>query len=202
MTLTVSKREKLLLEIVFLVGAFALIWVFLVMPAQEEKIALEVEQESTELELQEKERLLMNDTLESAYQDALTEAKENYDYFYSVLNSYTIDEILNTLIKEHGISVVAMNISEYEDAAYDFPETAEELDVLVKSIVNLTVTGEYQNILNFMDAMNAKSTCLRMDMVNISENTQDATGAEGMIANFRIYIYGIDIILEELQDMQ
>lgn len=202
MTLTVSKREKLLLEIVLLVGAFALILVFLVMPAQEEKIALEVEQESTELELQEKERLLMNDTLESSYQDALTEAKENYDYFYAVLNSYTIDEILNTLIKEHGINVVSMNISEYEDAAYDFPETAEELDVLVKSIVNLTVTGEYQNILSFMDAMNAKSTCLRMDMVNISENTQDATGTEGMIANFRIYIYGIDIILEELQDIQ
>ena len=202
MTLTVSKREKLLLEIVLLVGTFALILVFLVMPAQEEKIALEVEQESTELELQEKERLLMNDTLESSYQDALTEAKENYDYFYAVLNSYTIDEILNTLIKEHGINVVSMNISEYEDAAYDFPETAEELDVLVKSIVNLTVTGEYQNILSFMDAMNAKSTCLRMDMVNISENTQDATGTEGMIANFRIYIYGIDIILEELQDIQ
>ena len=48
-----------------------------------------------------------------------------------------------------------------------------------------------------MDAMNEKSPCLRMSLVSISENRDDATNTVSHSATFRIYIYGIDVELEE-----
>lgn len=200
--MTLTKREKLLLQIMVCLAVFSLILVFLVLPQMEEKVSLNAQKDELTAELDKKEVLLADQTLQTRYDEAFTKAQENYDYFYDVLNTYTIDEILNSLIQEYGISVASLNISDYEDANADFEELDDsELKVLVKSTVNLTVTGDYQQILKFVGAMNDKSPCLNVDTISIVPNT-DSVNENDMTAAFRIYIYGINVKTEGLNIAQ
>lgn len=196
--MTLKKSEKILLQILILLAAFAAILVFLVMPEMEQKLELDAEAESLEIELNEKQRLMNSTALEENYQTQKDLADENSNYFYSVLNGYSIDEIVNEVAQEKELFIKSLSIEPYQDASGDFvATTGQESDVLVKSTVNLTVLGNYQNILDFMDALNAKSTCLRVSLVNITDNQNDATGTQGMAAVFKIFIYGINVELTE-----
>lgn len=196
--MTLKKSEKILLEILVLVAGFAVLLVFFFLPQAQRKIELTSLSEELEQELNEKKLLMLNENLDEECAAARREAQKNYDYFYAVLNGYSIDEIINSIASEKNLSITSLNIGDYEDASADFTETVEgELSVLVKSTVNLTVLGSYEDILDFLDAMNQKSTCLRMNLISITENTDDATGEKGMSAAFRIYLYGIDVELEE-----
>lgn len=196
--MTLKKSEKILLQILILLAAFAAILVFLVMPEMEQKLELDAEAESLEIELNEKQRLMNSTALEENYQTQKDLADENSNYFYSVLNGYSIDEIVNEVAQEKELFIKSLSIEPYQDASGDFvAATGQESDVLVKSTVNLTVLGNYQNILDFMDALNAKSTCLRVSLVNITDNQNDATGTQGMAAVFKIFIYGINVELTE-----
>lgn len=195
--MTLKKSEKILLEILILLAAFAVILVFLVMPAAQSRIEAKSLNESLEIEYLDKQQLFEDPTLDERYEEQKQIAQENYDYFYSVLNGYSIDEIVNGIAVEKQLAVTSLTIGDYENASGDFAAvTGESLDVLVKSIVDVTVIGSYEDILAFMDAMNAKSTCLRMSLISISENQDNATDAEEMVGVFRIYIYGIDVELQ------
>lgn len=201
--MTLTKREKILLQVMVCLGAFSLILVFLVLPQMEKRVSLSVSTQQLEQEYQEKEALLSNEELDTQYDTELAKAKENYNYFYSVLNSYSIDEIINSLIQQYELSVYSLNIGDYEDASYDFTRLEEEkLKILVKSTVNLTVSGEYSKILAFIAALNEKSPCLSVDTVSMAQNTDSASGTESMTASFRIYIYGINVKLETLDITQ
>ena len=167
--MTLKKSEKILLEILILLAAFAVILMFLVLPEAEKKIELETLSGELEIELLEKQQLMLQKDLQERYDAAKELARENYDYFYSVLNGYSIDEIVNGIAQEKNLAITSLNIGNYEDASSDFTiETGETLDVLVKSTVNVTVLGGYDDILAFMDALNEKSPCLRINMKNKS----------------------------------
>lgn len=195
--MTLKKSEKILLEILILFAAFAVILVFLVMPEAENKIEAQSLNESLEIEYLEKQQLLKDPELDARYEAQKAIAQENYDYFYSVLNGYSIDEIVNGIAVDNQLAVTSLTIGDYENASGDFAAiTGESLDVLVKSIVDVTVLGSYEDILAFMDDMNAKSTCLRMSLISISENQDNATDTEEMVGVFRVYIYGIDVELQ------
>lgn len=195
--MTLKKSEKILLEILILFAAFAVILVFLVMPEAQNKIEAQSLNESLEAEYSEKQQLLKDPELDNRYEEQKAIAQENYDYFYSVLNGYSIDEIVNGIAVDNQLAVTSLTIGDYENASGDFVAvTGESLEVLVKSIVDVTVIGSYEDILAFMDDMNAKSTCLRMSLISISENHDNATDTEEMLGVFRIYIYGIDVELQ------
>lgn len=198
--MNIKKKEKIALQVLLLTAIFAVILSLLLLPAMEEKALASADLDLASLELEEKQELMADTGLDERHKEAMEEAEKNYNYFYSVLNSYTIDTIINTLVQKHDMSISMLNIGEYEDATYDFPKLEEEeLKVLVKSTVNLTISGNYTNMIRFMDALNQKSTGLRVDMLSIYENTMDATGRHGMTASFRIYIYGVDVQIESLQ---
>lgn len=195
--MTLKKSEKILLEILILFAAFAVILVFLVMPEAENKIEAQSLNESLEIEYLEKQQLLKDPELDARYEAQKAIAQENYDYFYSVLNGYSIDEIVNGIAVDNQLAVTSLTIGDYENASGDFAAiTGESLDVLVKSIVDVTVLGSYEDILAFMDDMNTKSTCLRMSLISISEYQDNATDTEEMVGVFRVYIYGIDVELQ------
>lgn len=195
--MTLKKSEKILLEILVLFAAFAVILVFLVMPEAQNRIEAQSLHESLQAEYLEKQKLLTDDGLDERYEVQTAIAQENYDYFYSVLNGYSIDEIVNGIAVDNQLAVTSLTIGDYENASGDFATiTGESLDVLVKSIVDVTVLGSYDDILAFMDDMNAKSTCLRMSLVSISENQDHAADTEEMLGVFRIYIYGINVELQ------
>lgn len=201
--MTLKKSEKILLQILIVVAGFAALWMFLLMPELEKKLSITEEHDALETEYLQKQTLLLNTALDQRYADEKELAEENYDYFYAVLNGYTIDGIVNGIAQERNLSIESLNIGSYEEASGDFEaETGKKLDVLVKSIVSLSVKGNYEDILQFVDDMNAKSPCLRMSTVSISENSSDATGEKQMTASFRIYLYGIDVDLPELTSEQ
>lgn len=195
--MTLKKSEKILLEILILFAAFAVILVFLVMPEAQRKIEAQSLHESLQAEYLEKQKLLEDTGLDERYEAQKAIAQENYDYFYSILNGYTIDEIVNGIAVDNQLAVTSLSIGDYENASGDFAViTGENLDVLVKSIVDVTVLGSYEDILAFMDDMNAKSTCLRMSLISITENQDNAADADEMMGVFRIYIYGINVELQ------
>ena len=196
--MTLKKSEKILLQILLLLAAFTAILMLLVMPELERKMELEAEAEALEIELTEKQQLMNNPVLEENYQTQRELAEENSNYFYAVLNGYSIDEIVNDVAQEKELFIKSLSIEPYQDASGDFvATTGQESEVLVKSTVNLTVLGNYQNILEFMDALNEKSTCIRLSLVSLTDNQNDATGTQEMAAAFKIFIYGIDVELTE-----
>lgn len=201
--MTLTKREKLLLQVFISIAAFGIIFVFLLIPQLETHAMLELERDDLLSEYKTKDKLLNNTEIDNTYKKELELAKKNYDYFYSVLNSYTIDGIVNKLIQEYNLNVFLLNIGDYEPAVYDFQKVSEEeIEILVKSTVNINVSGTYENILKLIDALNEKSTCLRVDTISITPNEADATGTQGMTAAFRIYIYGIDARIEGIDTAQ
>jgi Tfp pilus assembly protein PilO len=198
--MTLKKSEKILLQLLVIFAAIALGAVFLLLPALDEKQVLTEEHNDLRQEYQSRQELLENQSLDEKYKEAKETAKENYNYFYAVLNSYTIDGIINKTAQDRNLSIQSLSIGKYEEAAEDFEEkTGNKLEVLVKSVVSISVKGTYGNILGFVDDLNEKSPCLRISLVSVTENNADATGNEPMVASLKIYIYGIDVKLDELE---
>lgn len=69
--------------------------------------------------------------------------------FYSVLNSYNIDKIVNDLAKENSLYVQSLQIGEYTDASSDFNiETEEATEAAVNTAEDITeeTASESENI--------------------------------------------------------
>ncbi len=193
-----KKSEKKLLQFFATVVMFAVILKVFVLPEAERKVELDALYEELDAELFEKQRLMTDVTLDERYEEADKLAKQNYEYFYAMLNGYSIDEIINGIALKNQLGITNLNIGEYERAADDFVvETGQTLEVLVRSVINVTVQGGYEDILQFMDEVNEKSQCLRMNLVAVQKNNNDATGMREYTATFRIYLYGIGVETEE-----
>lgn len=210
-----KKREKILLEVFICVLLFAGICVLFLKPALVKNQELAERAAVAEARQVEMQRLIENKTLDKDLKTQQDVSKTNYEFFYSVLNSYNLDEILNNMAKEKSLSIQNLSIGEYEDAGDDFPLEAENkieeqegtaesettaqseqvLDNpanLLKAQVSVSVTGSYENILAYIDGLNAQSVCLRVDSISLSPNERDATGKAGQNAVISISVYGIN----------
>lgn len=202
--MTLTKREKKLLHIFATFLLFGIILSFLYLPEKQRQLELKEEMNRLETENEKVQSLLADTLLEGRLEREQMLAEKNYDYFYSQLNSYTIDTIVNNLLQKNDLYVSTLQISPYEDAVYDFPLAAEEgteedggqaaeESVLVKSTINVSVAGKYENMLQFMADLNDKSTCLRIDLVSVEENNLIAEETGSATGIFRIYIYGVKV---------
>ncbi|MGL5258520.1 MAG: hypothetical protein ACRC7V_00265 [Lachnospiraceae bacterium] len=198
--MTITKNEKRILQVVGSIALFVLIFVGIVLPEMQTRETLKVRNEELVLEHKQKALLLKDVSVDQQYAEEVEEAKKNYNFFYSALNSYTIDKIINDLLKKYELNVSMLNITEYQDATYDFERLEEqELKVLVRSTVNINVSGQYQKILSFIEELNNTSPCLLVEMISITNNRSDATGRYEKDAILSIYIYGIDVVIENLE---
>lgn len=199
-----TKREKILLQFLVALLLFAFVLSVIFTPAANAYLASDAECLSLLEEKKRVEGILNYPGLTERLNEEKKKAKENYEYFYSVLNSYTIDGIVNQLLQQENLKIITLNITPYEDAYYDFAPPSEDLEtgseagpgqehVLVKSVITLNVRGEYGNILEFVDRLNQTSTCLRADSVSIARQDMGIVEEEGITASMRIYIYGIDV---------
>ena len=213
-----KKSEKILLQILVCVVLLAAIWMFFLNPALEKKEVLMEREEAARIQQEQMQALIDNTELEDDLKVQQNISKENYEFFYSVLNSYNIDQIVNDLAKENSLYVQSLQIGEYADASSDFTieteavteavensseDTASETEViqepkkenqakLLKNQVSISVSGTYANILAYVKALNAKSICLRIDSITLSENDRDATGSANQNATIGLSLYGIN----------
>lgn len=200
-----KKREKILLQILIVVVLLAVVWFFFLNPALTQNAKLRNEEEQARLRRTNMEQLIQETGLEKRIEVAEKLSEENYQFFYSVLNTYTIDEIINSLAKSNGLAVQSILIGDYEEAETDFPEvsgiteagdgtavTKDNNARLLKCRADISVSGSYLNILNYIDGLNAKSICLSINNLSISTNDRDATGQYSHNAKIGISIYGVN----------
>lgn len=185
--MTLTKREKRLLFLLAVVIVAVCIFRFGMMPLHEKLLEEQQRLQEVSAERAEMEEILRDGKLAKQYRQAAREAEDNYGSFHSILNSYTIDNILNGLMEEHGLHVQNLQISPYRTVreAEILPEAAgsqeegEEESLLMLSEVNLLATGGYEDAKAFVDALNEKSFCLRVEHLQIDFNSENDYGRRG-----------------------
>lgn len=202
--MVLTKREKILLMVLGCLLLFALELSLFISPSATAYLESDVELQELESELTKVEATLQYPELEQRLRAEKERAQENYQYFYSVLNSYTIDGIVNNLLQQEQLKIINLEITPYEDAYYDFAPLGSDVEggeeevmepdhVLVKSVVSMNIQGEYNNILHFIDELNKTSTCLRVSNMSIAKNDLGIEEETGISAYLTIFIYGIDV---------
>ena len=144
-----KKSEKILLQILICVVLLAGVWMFFLNPALEKKEVLREREEAARIQQEQMQALIDNTALEDDLNVQQNISKENYEFFYSVLNSYNIDKIVNDLAKENSLYVQSLQIGEYTDASSDFNiETEEATEAAVNTAEDITeeTASESENI--------------------------------------------------------
>ncbi|MBR1931380.1 MAG: hypothetical protein IJ833_07930 [Lachnospiraceae bacterium] len=218
-----TRREKVLLQVLAAIAIVGLSFLYLFMPSVRRRTELKISQE--ELQMQEAQvRSIVNLTgLEEALDKEKEQADKNYEYFYSKLNSYTVDGILNGLVTESGLEVQSMTISSYnpievdtlkrgveaeekegtknageeEEGAADENLEVEEIDLLLGCRVNLEVKGSYGEVLELADKLRKESTCIEVTSISITREQRDVASYEPVSASMTLLIYGINKTVEE-----
>ena len=182
-----SKREKLLVTLLGLLALAAVGFLALIRPQMTALQAARLEQEQISTQRMQMESLLTGSSLDAEYEAQVADAQRNYDVFYSKLNGYTIDKILSDLITARNLTPSRMAIGDYEAQAGEETPAAEQL---LTCQVTLTVSGSQENLLAFLDDLNATSFCLQAQAVQMET---DPTSAEGPArqATFSLIIYGV-----------
>lgn len=199
--MNLSKREKILLMVLAFLLVLVGLFMFVIDPLYKSIDDKRTELSTLDAQKIEIDGIKNNTTLEQAYRDAIENAKNNYDSFYSTLNSYTIDKIINGLMEEYGLHVQTMQISPYATASQQkilgedqsgsqASGDTEQENLLMLSTVDLVTTGSYQHIKEFVDALNQKSFCLQVGNLQIDFGVENQYNDEARLSA-SIYIFGI-----------
>lgn len=109
-----TKREKILLQICIVIGFVGVCFVYVLMPAMKKSESLAKELEGVQTEEIRIMSTVQLTGLEERLESEKERANENYEFFYSKLNSYTIDDILNGLAEENHLEIRSLNIGQYK----------------------------------------------------------------------------------------
>ncbi len=202
-----TRREKMLLQILVVIGLVGMSIIYLLMPAVRDKKAFQDELEDMQLQELQMRAVLQTPDVEETLQRQQELAEENYEYFYSKLNSYTVDSILNNLVAESGLEMIGMSIGNYSPIQVDTlyrgqTETAGEMaadgqtadgqeEFLLGCSVNLTVAGSYRQILELTDVLKQESTCIEVTTLNLTQEQRIVDVEEPVEASLSLLIYGI-----------
>ena len=113
-SVTISQKDKLYIQfgVGFLLIVFFVMYVLL--PTKDECEALEAEIEQNAVTQKTIERYLNNDSINENMEITIKTSDEYYDYFYGVLNSYTVDGIITGLVESCGLNITSLTIGDYE----------------------------------------------------------------------------------------
>ena len=188
-SMNVSKREKYFLSLLGIIGVITLVYLGIVIPvvqaAQEKNSRLET-LKATKAEM---DAVLANTGILTEEKEISQLAEENFKAFYTKLNSYNIDYILNALIDAHNLSVTSLNISDYAPVVNVINGKEITQEFLLKSDVSIRVQGDYQAILSFIDALNATTFCLQIPQIQI-QKSDDVSNSQ---CAFVVEVYGVQV---------
>ncbi len=195
-----TKRERVLLTVLAAVVGLSALWFFVAQPVLLDLDAKRAQYSDLEVQMvQMQNAAAMTDAAEGEFEKQQEQAQGNYDDFYATLNSYTIDDIINGLLADSALEVESLSISPYESVSdaelfgvSDEEGTEADTGCLLRSTVRLQAGGAYEDILRFVDGMNAKSFCLRVSELSVTMSG----GAYKYDYEARlvctVYIYGIE----------
>ena len=210
-----TRREKVLLQICIAIGVIGLCIIYLLRPAIREKERYQEELEALQFEELRIMTVLDAPGVEAELAKQQKLAEENYEYFYGKLNTYTIDGILNHLTEECGLSVESMNIGDYirmneaslrrtkedtqpENMQQDSsPQEGQDAQLLLGCNVGLTVTGSYEQVLTFVEALSKESECIEVVSLDMYLNERNTSEEQAIEASLGLLMYGISDTLQE-----
>lgn len=199
-----TRREKILLQICVAVGLIGLCTIYLLLPSAKEKQLATEGLEAAQFEEVQIMTVVEAPGVEEALAKQKKLAQENYEYFYGKLNSYTIDGILNHLTEASGLELESMNIGNYIEINTDTlirepEETVQEAqeELLLGCNVTLTVRGTYDQVLDFVDALEEESTCIEVISVNLYKNERNTQQEQAIEASLGLLVYGISDTIQE-----
>lgn len=209
-----TRREKILLQICIAIGVIGLCIIYLLRPAIRERERYQEELEALQFEELKIMAVLDAQDVETTLAGQKKLAEENYQYFYSRLNTYTIDGILNHLTEECGLAVESMNIGDYieinadtlsrsqdepsqENLLQSGEQAAQETRLLLGCNVSLTVSGSYEQILTFMEALAEESTCIEVVSLSMYVNERSVSQEQAIEASLGLLMYGISDTFQE-----
>lgn len=184
--MNMTKREKILMQILLGVLVVGLMVVYLLLPKMKEhKVLLNTKAEDEATLEEMNEALLQTD----AY-DELKDAEERIEkisiFFNGIWNSYTVDGFINQLVTDNNLEIKSLSIGEFQevsDEAFgvsvpfetedeeDAEESSEEVfeeDILLSCDVSISAFGSYDNVLALMDQLNKESQAMAITAANVT----------------------------------
>lgn len=208
-----TRREKILLQICIAIALVGFSFIYLYLPTVKGRAqAIEDRElmEDTQIQML---AVLSVDNVEDNLAKQKQIAEDNYDYFYSKLNTYTIDGIINNIVDSSGVEVLSMNIGGYTDVpskvldrkdAKDIDEESlaeedatvadagsEEENVLLGCGVNLSVKGTYSQIYKLMDSFKKESPCIEIISTGLTFDGRNVKD-DVTYVTMSLMIYGVN----------
>lgn len=190
--LKLNVRERQFLILFGIIAAITLGYICIVVPLVQRSQEKTTYLETLQAQKAEMDAVLANTQVLQEETLILEEARANYQSFYTKLNSYNIDYILNEMVAEHELIISSLNIGDYaavsvpvEDGNQHNPD-----NILLKSNVSISARGSYDAILRFIDALNATTFCLNISQMQIQKSTTDLSSC-----SFIVEVYGVDVPL-------
>lgn len=195
--MTMTKREKILLQILLGVLVVGLLVIYLLLPKLKEKKTLLITKADDEATLDE-----MNESLQQInIYDSLASSEKRIEkinlFFNGIWNSYTVDGFINKLVADNQLEIKSLTIDDFQyvsdeifgvnvpfaeveedddedDEEYDEDEdeygtNTDEGDLLLSCDVSITVFGKYDDVLALMDQLNKESEAIAITETNFSK---------------------------------
>lgn len=186
-----NKREKVLLQILIAVGVVGVLAVYLLLPAIKKNRTLKQEHEDLVMLQEDMDILLTTPGLYESMEESKQSTEDTYEFFNKDFVVYSVDSVINKLVDQDNLEINSLRIEKYiprrESEIADMSEYEEDADAdtdeeddddaedfydeedgpagfLLGLDVNVAVEGYYEDILKFIDDLNATSKC-----VNIKE---------------------------------
>ena len=221
----ISEKDKKLLLLVVAFALLALVYVVLVRPMQD-KIQEKNEEYSTiSLQKAEMQAIIEDPELEVKMEEERAKALINYNFFFGVLNGYSIDSIINEKVSTMNLSISKLSVDNtYTPAQEDrltkqadiIEETyinsedegitkEEEAKILMSCNVEVVIEGGYNNIMGFIDELSDTSDCIEIISMTLSKTSPEANYSVGEVSqimpqNYPVETEGDTIDIDEYEE--
>jgi len=166
--ITMSKKEKNLLLILFFTLLFWLTYQFLFIPQQSKLAALYAEKENYEMQLKILEQAISKDDKLKLEEESLkNNINEKSKKFYYNIDQPGLMQLLNTIIETSDLNITSMNFS--QPSSLDF-KGLEEINAIG---ISLPFRGNYNALLSFLKAIENSSKKLLVEHLSISRDGED-----------------------------
>lgn len=212
--MNMTKREKILMQILLGVLVVGLMVVYLLLPKMKEhKVLLNTKAED-EATLEEMNEALLQTNVYDELKDAEERIEKISIFFNGIWNSYTVDGFINQLVTDNNLEIKSLSIGEFQEVSdenfgvsvpfesedeEDTEESSEivieEEDILLSCDVSISAFGRYNDVLALMDQLNKESQAMAITAAHVTI-AYDYIPAEGegidyVNCSITFKIYGI-----------